>query len=145
MKWGDFERETPILKILPVSWSKTILTTGPRYCGSLWVKGLQNYKLSKLKVWKKICSWLESNNSRVAQVQVLDDLIILKVWQTVTLRPFNLQRPTVPLWREQDFVVIILSTQETGSFLNIDLAVSKWPHFNTAYVVSVCIFFAVAV
>jgi len=39
----------------------------------------------------------ESNQMRAAWVPVLDDWIILKVWQTLTLLPLDLKRLTVPL------------------------------------------------
>ena len=31
---------------------------------------------------------------------ISDNFIILKVWQTVTLQPFDLQRPTIPPWKD---------------------------------------------
>ena len=40
-----------------------------------------------------------SNHTRAARVRFLDDRIILQLWQLVTLKPVDLQRPTVPLWQ----------------------------------------------
>ena len=54
-----------------------------------------------------------------AQVRVLDNLIILKVWQTVTLQTFDLQRLTVPLWKDIELIVNIFSAQDTSNiFVN---------------------------
>ena len=39
----------------------------------------------------------------------------------------------------------MLSDQETGRILKIGFALLKWPHFYSAYVIGVCIVFAMAV
>ena len=51
--------------------------------------------------------------------------IILSIRGTVTLEPFDIQRPTVPLWKGLDEFVNILSAQEPGSILKTDFALSK--------------------
>ena len=51
--------------------------------------------------------------------------IILKVSWLVTLQPFNLQRFTLPLWKDLNFLCYILSDKETGSIIKIDFALSK--------------------
>ena len=61
----------------------------------------------------------------------------LKLWQFVTLQPFDLQTPTVPLWKDLEPVVNILSAQETRSILKIGFALSKVPYLHSAYVVTV--------
>ena len=38
-----------------------------------------------------------------------------------------------------------MSDQETNMIFKIGFALSKWPHFNSAYVLAVCIFYAMAV
>ena len=51
--------------------------------------------------------------------------IILNIRGTVTLEPFDIQRPTVPLWKVLEPLVNIVSAQETGSILKTDFALSK--------------------
>ena len=53
-KWGHFDRAKPIFKMPIVTWTETewtdeVLIFHKRYCESLYVKGLQNYMLSKLE------------------------------------------------------------------------------------------------
>ena len=54
-------------------------------------------KLSAIKAGdlKKICHSTHRTPLEATQVQVLDNDIILKVWQTATLLLFDLQRPIV--------------------------------------------------
>ena len=49
---------------------------------------------------KKSSAQPTAHRMRTAHVQVLDDGIILKVLMTVTLQTFDLERPTVPLWKD---------------------------------------------
>ena len=110
-----------------------------RYCESLYVKRLQSYQLSKLEVWQKVLPCGRSRTRRVwPGFESRPILIILNVWRTVTLQPFDLQRLTVPLWKDLDSVVNIFSAQETGSILKIGFDLSNWPHLHRAYVVTVC-------
>ena len=68
----------------------------------------------------------------VVQIQAPDDGIILKVWQIITLQPFNLQRLTVPVQKDIDLLVNISSAQETSSILKKGIVLSKWPYFHQA-------------
>ena len=70
--------------------------------------------------------------------------IIFQFWNIVTLQRFDLKKPTVPLYKDLDLVVYIVSIQETASIFRIGFALSKWPHFYGAYFIGVCIFFAKA-
>ena len=63
--------------------------------------------------------------------------IILNIQGTVTLEPFDIKRPTAPLWKGLEPLVNILSAQETGSFLKIDFALSKWPNLHRVYLIRV--------
>ena len=51
--------------------------------------------------------------------------IILKVWGTATLQPFNLQRLTAPLLKDLNPIVNIFSYQKTDRILKIGFALSK--------------------
>ena len=44
---------------------------------------------------------------------------------SVTLQPFDLQRLTVPFWKDLEPVVNIFSVKETASILKIGFALSK--------------------
>ena len=61
---------------------------------------------------------------------ILDDIIILKVWQTVTLQPFDLQRLAVLLWKDLDPLVNIISAQNTSSFFKIGFCLFKLTIFT---------------
>ena len=54
------------------------------------------------------------------------------------MRPFDLKRPTVPLWKDFNPVINIVSAQEISSILKIGFALSKSPNIRRAYLVSVC-------
>ena len=62
---------------------------------------------------------------QAARVQVLDNWITQESLQTVTLQHFDLQRPTVPLWKDHDPIVNLISAQETDSILKTGFALSK--------------------
>ena len=89
-------REDNILKMLPHSCalSKYVnvrLWSFPyKYYKSQYIKRPQNYSLYKLEVWKKVlplrpkqsmCKWPRFNSTTIQ--------FILKVWQTITLHPFD--------------------------------------------------------
>ena len=60
-------------------------------------------KVTSCQSWrvdKKFCPQPESNHTSAALVRFLDDRIILQLWQLVTLQSVDLQRPTVPLWKD---------------------------------------------
>ena len=99
------------------------------YCGSLLVKGLQSYKLSKLEIWKEFCHCC-------CRVQVPDKQIILKVWQASTLQHFDLQRPIIPLSKDLNPTFNIPSDQRTGIF-RIGFAFSNWSHCDNDYLLGV--------
>ena len=48
----------------------------------------------------------------MAQGQLLDDGIILQLWQLVTLLPVDLQRPTVPLVKDLNPINIHIVNSE---------------------------------
>ena len=54
------------------------------------------------------------------------------------MKPFNLKRPTAPLWKDFDFIINKVSAQETRSILKIGFALSKLPQLHRAYVLGVC-------
>ena len=135
-KWGRFYREKPIFKLLPVSWGNTMLILGSRsfqMCtvGLFFSKGC---KISSLEIWKKKSAVRPKlNHMCAARVPVPDDWINLTVWRTVTLQPFDLQRLTVPLWKDLEPIVNIVSAQETSSILRIGYAYSNRPHLHRVY------------
>ena len=53
-------------------------------------------------------------------------------WKLVTLQPFNLQRSTVPLWKDLNLFKNISSTQRTNRIIKMSFTVSKWPHLHRA-------------
>ena len=59
----------------------------------------------------------------------------LQLWQLVTLQPFDLERPKVPLWKDLEPVVYMVSGWEIGSILKIGFALLKRPHLHRAYLV----------
>ena len=63
-------------------------------------------------------------------------LLNLQIWQLVTFQPFDLQRPTIPLWNWKDLelVVKIVSDQETDNIWKIGFALSKSTYLHKAYV-----------
>ena len=83
------------------------------------------------------------------QVRVLNEGNILKDWPTArptaTLQPFDLQRPTVPLWKNLDPVVNIISDQRAGSIFKMAFALSKWPHLHGVYSVGVFTVFSLTI
>ena len=105
-------------------------------------------KVTSCQIWrfeKNSPARLESNITHEAWSWVSDNWIILKVWQTATLQPFNLTKTTVPFRKDLDPVINIVSAQETDSILTIDFALSKWPHLHRAYVLTVCSVLSTAV
>ena len=69
----------------------------------------------------------------------------LQFWQLVTLQVFSLERPPVPLWKDLDLIIIIISSQETFRILKIGFALWKRPHLHRAYRVSGPMFFPLSV
>ena len=53
---------------------------------------------------------------------------------TGNFESFDLQRPTISLWKDLDPVTSIISTQETWSILELGFAVSRWPKLHRAYI-----------
>ena len=76
----------------------------------------------------------DANQTQAARVRVLDDQIIFKVWLATTLQTFNLQRLTVPFLKDLNLIYWLSLFEETRGILKIGFALSKWPHFNSAYV-----------
>ena len=50
----------------------------------------------------------------------------------------DLQRLTVPLMKDFNPVVNIISAEETGSILKIGFALLKLPHLHRTYLVDIC-------
>ena len=109
--------------------------------GTLIVCRSTGCKVTSCQSWrfeKNSAARLESNHTCAVQVPVLDNLIILKISWTVTLQPFDLQRLTLPFWKDLDPIGNKVSAQETGSILKISFALSISPHLLRAYSVPVC-------
>ena len=116
-----------------------------RYCESLLVKGLQSYSLSNFEDDKIV---RDSNPSCMHVVRRGPGNRIfsnLQLRQLVALQPFNLQKLTIPLQKDLDLFVNILSAQETSSILKIVFALSNLPPFQKYFFNRDCIFFATAV
>ena len=60
-----------------------------------------------------------SHYARAAQVRFPDDKIILQLWQLVTLQPVDLQRPTVPFWKDLNLFKKSFSIQRTVMIFNM--------------------------
>ena len=74
-----------------------------------WVSvGQRTVKLQAVKVGdpKNPAASPESNHMRPSWVRVPDDGIMFKVWQATTLQPFDLQRLTIPLWKDLNLLNI---------------------------------------
>ena len=76
-----------------------------------WAENLKMIKLSGTQTWAADV-WFDSS-------QLAEFFLNLQLWQLVSLQPFNLQRPSVPLCKDLDPVVNIVSAQETCSILRI--------------------------
>ena len=102
------------------SLEETILTTTvsrPFQKGTVYLFRSKGCKVTSCQSWtfeKKYVTKPESNHRHAAWVRVLNYLIILKVWLTVILQPFNLQRLAVPFCKYLDPVVNIVSAEESG-------------------------------
>ena len=102
---------------MSVSWAEIMSTTGSISFqrGTTDVCGSKKCKFTYCQSWrfeKNSASWLESNHTCAAQVQDLDNLIILKDWLTLTFLPFDLQRLAVPLWKDVDDVFTCLCSRD---------------------------------
>ncbi len=62
-------------------------------------------------------------------------LLNVQILQLVALQPFDLQRLTVPLWKDLEPFANKLSAQETSSILKIGFALSNLPPSDKAYLV----------
>ena len=72
------------------------------------------------------------------QKRVLDNWIILKVWRTVTLQPFDLQECIKQLQIGLLPLLNIPYIQEHGSIFRVCFVVSKYSHFDSACAPRVC-------
>ena len=109
-----------------------------KYCGFLYVKGLKSYQLSKLVVWQKILPLGQSRTWRVKSAfESQTILIILNIWWSAILQPFNPQRLKAPLWKDLESVNNIVSAQETGNILKIGFVLSKRPQLHRAFMVTI--------
>ena len=80
--------------------------------GTMGLWRLTGCKVASCQSWrfeKNSASRSESNYSRVAWGQLLDNGIIFQLWQLITLQPVDLQIPTVPFWKDLNPAVNILS------------------------------------
>ena len=105
-------------------------------------------KVTSCQSWRMILS--SKNWTRAALVYFelgrgKNILSNLQLWQLATLQPVDLQRPTVPLWKDLNPLNKLISIKRTERIFNTSYAQSKWPHLHRAYVIGVCIFFAMAV
>ena len=99
---GHFDRAQLLLRTLLVlsiesEFVKEVYIFQERYCGSLNVNWLQSYKLSKL-VDDPIVQ--ESTLGHLDSGWVAEFFSNIQIWQLITLQPVELQRPTVPLWKD---------------------------------------------
>ena len=100
---------------------------------------MQSCQLS-LENWKNSTAWPTRHNIRVAQIRLPEDGITLKVWQTATLQPFDLQRLAVPPLKDLELLKNILPAHKTSRIFKMNFVLSKWLHFHSAYLVGVSIF-----
>ena len=66
-------------------------------------------KVTSCQSWrvdKKFCPRPESKHTSAVQVRFPDERIILQLGQLVTLEPVDLQRPTLPLWKDLNLLNI---------------------------------------
>ena len=124
-KCGQFERAKLTFKTIPVSWAENMLTTDSNSFqrGTVTLCRLKGCKVTVHQTLRMIKIVRDSNPG---------------CRQLVTLKLFDIQRPTVPLWKDLEPVVNILFAQETGCILKISFALSKRPYLRRAYVVTVC-------
>ena len=71
-----------------------------------------------------ICLCIEMGNSEAKTPCV-------QLWQVITLQPFELQRPTVPFWKDLNHVFKILPALENDRTFKIFFAWSKYPYFTS--------------
>ena len=131
-------------------WSFDTVEKRIRSCNAENLKsvGQRAAKLPAIKLWE----WLEQ-----ARHRTWADCF---VWGRGRLVDFFLRPPTLTasnfaaLWPTEPIftafkVLILFSTvskdQKASSNLKVGFALSKWPHFHSAYVIGVYIFFATAV
>ena len=96
-------------------------------------------KVTSCQSWrfeKNSANWPTSNHTSASQVWFLDDKIILQLWRFVTLQPVDLQRPTVPLWKDIDLVIKLFSAQGFGSILDVHFVLTKRSYLQRVYLVS---------
>ena len=77
------------------------------------------------------------HHEQAAQDQVLDDGIILKVWRTVILQPFDLQRNMVPLCKDLNQHKTYYQLIRLSAILEYIFSLLKQPYFNSIYLLRV--------
>ena len=88
-------------------------------------------KVTNCQSWrceKNSADWPELNYSRVAWGQLLYNGIIFQLWQLVTLQPVDLQRPTVPFWKDLNLFNIQIVNSEVYQNFWCRFFQSKWPY-----------------
>ena len=119
-----FEWEKPIAaSLLSQNYVNYVNIFPKRYCESLLVKGLQNYDSSNFEDDPMV---QDSNLGRIQVVWIWQGgkfFSNLQLWQLVTMKPFDLQRPTVPLWKDLYPFVNIVSAQETCSIVKMGFVI----------------------
>ena len=80
---------------------------------------MQSYELSKVEDSEKSVAQLELNHTWAFRVQLLDHGIIFKIWQTITLQSFNLQRITTPLLKDFNLLIMHIINQRTSRIRKI--------------------------
>ena len=92
----------------------------PFQSGTVGLSESKDCKVTSCQSWrfeKTSTTQPESNHTRPAQVRVLDDGIILKVGRSITLKIFDLQGHTVPLWKDLNLLKVILQFTILVAFL----------------------------
>ena len=138
---GHFDRAQPIFKILPVSGAETMFTNRSRSFqrGALDLCRSMSCKFTVCQTLLDSPIIQDSNPGCTHLVQIrLSGWIFsnLQLWKLVTLQHFDLQRPTVPLWKGLELVVNILA-QETARILKISFTLLKWPNLHRVYFIRV--------
>ena len=131
-----------ILKMAPV------LSTGGMYLRSFRsfqrgtaslfsLIGCKVVSYQSLRSEKNSAAWPVTHPVQLARDQKPADGIILIVWWTTTLQPFNPPRHTVPLWKDFKLLKHIPQFVKLVTFFKIGFPLSKWSYFKSAYILGV--------
>ena len=76
--------------------------------GTLCLCRSKGCKITSFQSWrseKNPAARPTSHHTSAARIWFPDDRIILKLWQLVTLKPVDIKRPTVPLWKDLNLLL----------------------------------------